>query len=156
VQGWQLIVESIEKAYGFGIGFQQLGIHGTEVQAAEAIYAVSGLILNTTDGGFTFAKLVSEMGLLGLFLLFWYSWIALRAFKLLRGYIQNKIEIKSSLIFSCCIILSYSIELLIRGAGYFTPMVLLLIASIRVFYAEASSVKFQEDSDLCNLESPPC
>jgi hypothetical protein len=128
IQGWQLIGESLGRSGGWGLGFQQLGLRGTEVPAALAIFEQIQDNENLFDGAFTFAKVVSEFGVFGLgltllFLKFW--WRSIRRLRL----IANGAGTAPAEVFAMCVIVGYFVELFVRGAGYFTGSWLLLIGA---------------------------
>ena len=72
VQGWQLAYNSLKETYGLGIGIQQLGFVKVETEAGDTIIRLLGRNVNDTDAGLTFGKIVSEFGLLGVFLIIIY------------------------------------------------------------------------------------
>jgi hypothetical protein len=133
LQGWQLIGESWEASRGLGIGFQQLGVFGTDVPAAKLISARLGdaeSFLNLFDGGFTLAKLLSELGILGAIFAATFIVLSLRAAWRLH---QHAIRVRASntfCIFVCAFIVGALPELLMRGLGYFTPTGLLAMAGV--------------------------
>jgi hypothetical protein len=129
IQGWQLIGESLGRSAGWGVGFQQLGLQGTNVPASQMIFEQIQDSENLFDGAFTFAKLVSEFGVFGLgltalFLKFWW-----RSIRRLRR-IANGANSPPAEVFAMSVIAGYFVELFVRGAGYFTGSGLLLIAAI--------------------------
>jgi hypothetical protein len=130
IQGWQLIGESLAHSFGWGLGFQQLGLQGTDVPAAELIFAQVQDNLNLFDGGFNLAKLVSEFGVFGLglslvFLKLW--WRSMRRLRL----VATGAEADAAEVFAMSVVAGYFIELFLRGeGGYFTASGLLLIAAL--------------------------
>ena len=129
VQGWQLVRESLERSSGWGLGFQQLGLQGSDTQAANIIFALVGNYANVLDGGFTFAKLASEFGVFGLMLAALYLATAWRAIRDLRSTARGAKRFIAPVVFAQCMLASYLIEMFVRGAGYFTGTGILLIAS---------------------------
>lgn len=127
LQGWQLIDESLAATHGLGRGFQQLGLSGTAVSAADLIHAITGSELNLLDGGFNMAKLVCEFGILGAALCAWYIAVAFGAFKMLRSVVSGRRFETPIQIFCASVILGYLLELVLRGAGYFTPTGVLVL-----------------------------
>jgi hypothetical protein len=114
LQGWQMLIESFSISSGWGVGFQQLGVNGTEVSAAAAIVALTRTEgSNLNDGGFVVAKLGSEFGVLGLLLavLFlsaaWRSLVSLR-----REGSRNE-----AVVFADCVVVSFIIDMCVRGTG---------------------------------------
>jgi hypothetical protein len=133
VQGWQMISESWQRSSAFGIGFQQLGVFGTNVPAAQVIRALrAGEDSNLLDGGFVFAKLGSDFGVFGLLLAVVFLGLAFRSFRELRRTASGLDPLPPAVIFAHCVVLSYVIELFVRGAGYFTPGSLLLITALGI------------------------
>ncbi len=150
IQGWQLIGESLVRSGGWGLGFQQLGVHGTNVPAADIIFNQVRGYGNVLDGGFTFSKIVSEFGVFGLLLICFYMTIVWRAIRQLRRAARH-IYIRASKTFAQCVVVSYMIELFVRGSGYFTGTAVLLIASLWLMsrasrnFPEAQTVSPQLD-----------
>ena len=124
LQGWQLINESLSNSQGWGLGFQQLGVHGTSVGAAYLIQALLGEPSNLLDGGFTVAKLLSEFGIFGAVLLVTYVVVAARSVLALRRRVGGP-----AVTFAHCTIVGYSLDLFVRGAGYFSAGALLMISA---------------------------
>ena len=80
-----MVGESWERSSGFGVGFQQLGVFGTEVPAAQFLRALrEGEDMNILDGSFVFAKLGSEFGVFACVLVLVYFWLAYRSLRMLR------------------------------------------------------------------------
>ncbi|MCX2865135.1 hypothetical protein OOZ63_25225 [Paucibacter sp. PLA-PC-4] len=133
-QGWQLLIESMEATQGFGRGFQQLGVFGTDASAAELIYVLMQDYLNLLDGGFTLSKLVSEFGVFGIALLGIYAKYAWQAAVLLRRVAFGRARPPAVLALAASSIVAFAFELLLRGSGYFTPTTLLLAASLVIWH----------------------
>ncbi|MDN3920951.1 hypothetical protein [Roseateles violae] len=140
-QGWQLLVESLEATRGFGRGFQQLGVFGTNAPAAELLFFLMQDYLNLLDGGFTLSKLVSEFGIFGMALLGFYVRYALQAAALLRRVAFGLARPPIVLALAASSIVGYAFELLLRGSGYFTPTTLLLAASLIIWHRHHRRVR---------------
>ena len=131
IQGWEMIFESLKRSNGLGIGFQQLGVHGTDVMAAQLIRAMlDGNDLNTLDGGFVLAKLASDFGFFGILAAVAYLFLALRSLVTLRRAASGKVRMIPALTFAHSCVLSYSVEFFVRGSGYFTGGSLLLMGAL--------------------------
>lgn len=131
LQGWQMTFESIIRSMGWGGGFQQLGSNPTQVQAADAISnLLGGGALNQIDGSFILVKLVSEFGVFGITAIFLYLKIAHRSFKEFRGSASGTRRISTGRMFANAVVLTFLIEIFLRGAGYLTGTAALLVASI--------------------------
>lgn len=128
-QGWELIIDSFTRSKGLGVGFQQLGFVPFQSYNADLIYAMTKSDVNIKDGGFTLAKLLSEMGFLGFILsLFVAFYIIKSSFYLYNTKYNNNENVK--LIFFHSIIASYSVEFFARGIGYFSATTMLFISSL--------------------------
>lgn len=131
VQGWQMIQESLERSNGFGIGFQQLGVHGTQVAAAELLSKhYGGDEVNVLGSLFVFAKLGSEFGLFGFLLTLAYVVFAVRTIFALRRTTVGHVRVPPLVTLARCVVVAYLIELFVRSAGYFTGTALMLVASL--------------------------
>jgi hypothetical protein len=135
IEGWQLMFEALRNSHGWGIGFQQLGVHGTQVAVADTINAIAGgNDLNLMDGSFVFAKLAAELGLVGLLLALAYvvtsahSLLALR-----RG------GVGATMTFAHCLVVAYGVDMFVRGTGYFVQSTLLFISGVTILFLERGS-----------------
>jgi len=125
VQGWEMVLESWTQTSGWGIGFQQLGFRQTQVAASELIRASFGEDYNVTDASFVFSKFVSEFGGLGLVVMFVYVVGAARCMRALRAGGES-----AAITLARCIVVAYSIDIFVRGTGYFTQSTLVFLAGV--------------------------
>lgn len=130
-QGWQEALFAMKSTTGVGLGFQQLGLHGVQGEAAiriaERLKLETGVVngtLNVLDGGTVGAKLAAEFGVLGVVLIITSSFLIVRGFQKLRGFAVDE-EAPSTLVFFYSCIVSFALDLFVRGTGYFAPWVLL-------------------------------
>lgn len=131
LQGWQMIGEALERSAGIGIGFQQLGINGTDVEAAAFLRAVrNGEDMNLLDGGFVFAKIGGEFGLFGIALAVFFLALMVRSVWTLRSAAIDQKSVPRVRIFAYCVVVTFVIELFIRGTGYFTGTGLMFAAAL--------------------------
>ena len=130
VQGWQMLAESLERTYGWGIGFQQLGMIYSNVPASYRINALLGYDLNLQDGGFVLAKFGAEFGIFGLILSGVYFIILAINFIVLRRIVSGSFEINDASLFARCCIVGYVIELMVRGTNYFTGTFVFLLSGM--------------------------
>jgi hypothetical protein len=130
VQGWQLLWESCVQTFGWGVGFEQLGGHGTHAAAADTLLLLledSGLEgLNLTDGSFVFAKVTGELGIFGLVLSAIFVIAAVRSIRALRG---AKGQERPVIVFARCVLVGFIIDMFVRGTGYFVGSTLLAITA---------------------------
>jgi hypothetical protein len=146
LQGWELIGESLQLSSNWGLGFQQLGLDGTNVPAASAIYALAGDNLNLQDGSFLLSKLLSELGVFGAIIALAYCVVAIRSLVALRRRHEPRPVVR----FARCVMVAYLVELLVRGPGYFTGSALLMVAAAGVL---ATVPATYGDAD-CRTDTP--
>ena len=130
LQGWQLINESLTLSAGWGLGFQQMGVQGSDVVAAELIFAMLGDNANLLDGSFTFAKLTSEFGVLSSVPILLYLPLAWRAVQGLRHESHEVGKEAPAITLAQCVIVCFVVELFVRGSGYFSASTLLFAAAV--------------------------
>ncbi len=128
MQGWESLVSVNIETNGVGIGFQNLGQEAPGMTTVLIRALTNGVDLNREDGGFLLAKIGGEFGLLGLaIILVWLImavWAGIRLRRELRR--QPTRERAISLIPLGSVYISI-VEVLVRGAGYFSPTFLLTI-----------------------------
>jgi len=136
VQGWQLMYESLSQSNGWGLGFQQLGVQGSNTSASQIIFTLlGGDYANILDGGFTMSKVISEFGIFGLGLIGVYLVVAWSAWRTLRLASQQPGSLHALDVFAYSVIVGYVVELLVRGTGYFTGTAILLCAALWLRYS---------------------
>lgn len=135
LQGLQDTQNSLELTNGLGLGFQMLGTQPPSTYAfmiAKVMGNVNGE-LNREDGGFLAAKIISEFGYLGIYLMFAYL---LYCFKCVittrRILIKHRANDNITPLICYGIITTFSVELFVRGVGYFSPGVFIFL--IAFFY----------------------
>lgn len=129
LQGWQLLDESLRNTLGWGLGFQQLGIGYTNVPASIRLNQLIGFDLNLTDGSFIFAKIGSEFGIFGIIFSVFALYLSIKSFVVLRYVARGKKIIPASLLLCYAILLGSLVELLVRGANYFTGSMVLFLSA---------------------------
>ncbi len=140
LQGWELMKVNLLSTNFLGLGYQMMGSAQTATgDISKAIFEFSGQFgKNIADGSFIMSKLVSEFGIIGIFITFIYIKFIFNFFlnfnKKYLKVITEKDLIKKELlqkdIFCNVIILSFSINFVFRGINYFTPQSILLVAAI--------------------------
>lgn len=158
IQGWQLIGESLENSNYWGLGFQQLGINGTNVDAAKLIYAILGKDLNLLDGSFLLSKLVSEFGIVGLIIATLYIALAIRSLLHLRKLSEdNNLNQNQKIIFCHAVIFGFVPTMFLRAMGYFSGINMMLIAAL--FYLSTNDpeehTKSIHEADMINTNGLP-
>jgi hypothetical protein len=132
LSGWERAYLSFIHSYGLGLGFQQLGIVGDmgEYQVLIRKILDNEAGLNQFDGGSLGSKLIAEFGLLGIFFIMIYLFYVYKIF-----ISVSKHEVKSAKnIYFQGVFLMFSIELFVRGMGYFSLTSFLFLSSIYWIY----------------------
>jgi hypothetical protein len=92
LQGWELTFDSLRRTGGWGLGLQQLGIGLYSSPVADIVFRLVGNDINIREGSFTFAKLVSELGVFGFLMMVAYLVIAARCGWWLRRYAAGTVN----------------------------------------------------------------
>ena len=125
LEGWEMLDDSLVRSNGWGVGFEQLGLRGSNVPAAEAIRSmIEGQDLNLKDGSFVLSKLGSEFGAAGLLLVAGYVLLALRCLRALRsgrGSLNEQ--------FARSVVVAFWVDMFVRGTGYFSQSTFLFVAA---------------------------
>jgi hypothetical protein len=147
LEGWEMLDSSLTRSHGWGEGFQQLGLQGSDVGAAEAIrHLTNGRDLNLQDGSFVLSKLGSEFGVLGLAIVAAYCLLALRCFRALRAG-----RASPNLNFARSVVVAYGVDMFVRGTGYFTESTLLFVAAVLVLAPEGGLLRAGRGPNLQKL-----
>jgi hypothetical protein len=134
LQGWQMMDESLSMTSGWGVGFSQMGINGSEVDAAELIYAIVGDYMNLNDGTFIFSRLVSDFGLLGIVVTLFYLGVVRRSLLSLRNYSFRRVQLAPGAALAHSIIVMSVIDVFVRGIGYLTGSMIIFLAACQFLY----------------------
>jgi hypothetical protein len=131
VQGWQLLFEGLERSQYLGQGFQQLGVQGTDVDAARIINALlHGADLNLLDGSFLLAKLGAEFGIFGLATAAIATTQSIRSIFVLRRVATCEIQFPAVVVFAHATMVALLLHLYVRSGGYFTGEVFLALTAV--------------------------
>ena len=134
-----MVPESFARTLGWGLGFNQLGIRGTDVPASVFIHAITGGDeANLTDGSFVFAKLASEFGVLGVLLSFVYLFAAARCVGALR-----KGGGRAAIVLAQCVVVAYGVDMFVRGTGYFVQSTFLFLGASTALLANGRARQIQ-------------
>lgn len=131
LQGWEQAQLNLVDSDGRGVGFQQFGIIGDRGEITDEIVKLAGGDLNIFDGGSVAPKIVGEFGIVGVMALLIYLFYFVTKVKWLHhvsmiGITSN--EYKH--IFFTSSFLMFSVDLFIRGTGYFSPSSFLFMTSL--------------------------
>jgi hypothetical protein len=131
LSGWERASLNFEETFGLGVGFQQFGIIGSRGLMLELMGPLGADNLNLLDGGAVAPKFIGEFGLLGVVMILVYLVYFTKGVRWLREVSMSKIvtrEYKRVFFLSCFVM--YSMDLFVRGAGYFSPSGYIFIASL--------------------------
>lgn len=133
MQGVSDALKSLQLTNSLGLGFQMLGTQPPS-SVAELISTALGDNngeLNRKDGGFLAAKIIAELGVLGICIVIICIYFMVNSLIYLRNIVKTKgkgADIKLVIVHS--IVYSFIVELLIRGYGYFSPGVFMFFMSL--------------------------
>ena len=142
LQGWDFAQEGLYKSDGLGIGFQNLGTTITlKSQASVKIMSMmhSSHPLNFNDGGFLASKIISELGIFGIILLIMYVALCYKSFFILRN---KKANLTKKEIWAYSTIIGFSVEVFIRGMGYFSVGVFLFLIALLYIWCSIKLEKY--------------
>ena len=123
LSGYERAYETLMTGHLLGVGFQQMGFVGPQGQFVATISEITrGNELNLYDGGTLASKIIVEFGALGV--------LALLAYLLrLRKHLLARIEeLPTTALFFTGVEISFACYLFVRGMGYMSATVLLLLA----------------------------
>lgn len=119
MQGWQNSLIMLHDSSWVGAGFQQFGIVGNRGEISNQLENLGFSELNIHDGGTTASKILGEFGLFGIFFLLNYLYLFIITFLKIKSF--NGLKDNTLELFFSCSILAFSVELFVRGIGYFSP-----------------------------------
>jgi hypothetical protein len=131
VSGWERAYLSLKDTFGLGLGFQQFGVIGQQGQAMEVLDGLGATDLNRLNGGAIAPKFIGEFGIVAVVMLFVYTFYFVKYFKWLRSICLGKVSCpdnKKYFFISC--FLMFSLDLFVRGSGYFAAEGFMLLASL--------------------------
>jgi hypothetical protein len=144
LQGWQMLQEGLERSAWVGVGFQQMGVHGTNAPIAEIVSDLyGGEEVNVLGTLFLFAKLGSEFGVFGAVLALAYVFVSMRSMHALRQSAFCQQHAPPLVTLARCVVASYLIELFVRSAGLFTGGAVTVVAALWILTKWRSDRKRQ-------------
>jgi hypothetical protein len=130
IQGYEFMIDSFGLTSGWGMGFQQLSVIPMKSLASNVIYAITrGDSLNVYDGGFGVSKIVSEFGLFGMGMTLYFTGVAGKLALRLRKAALSKTVQNLAVIAPYSFIVGFTVEMFVRGVGYFSATVFMLIVA---------------------------
>jgi hypothetical protein len=122
LQGWENAILNFGETAGIGVGFQQFGIAGSIGGMADKIVEILGSNISLRDGGSTSTKLIGEFGVLGIVAIVALVRIIARGALYLRRCQRQPARLRDQRsLFFYSFLVTYTIELFVRGTGYFAP-----------------------------------
>lgn len=138
-QGWELAADALSRTDGWGIGFQQLGFVPFNSPTADMVYRLLFNDANIKDGGFLVAKLVAEMGAFGIAVVAAYLVLLIRIGWRLRTRIFRSRTIPPKILFGYAVVCGFVVEMFVRGLGYFTGSVVLMLSAALIVWTARRS-----------------
>lgn len=121
LQGWENAILNFKETAGIGVGFQQFGIAGSIGGMADKIVEILGSNISLRDGGSTSTKLIGEFGVLGIVAILALVRVIGRGAQYFRKcQLQSPASRDQRSLFFYSFLVTYAIELFVRGAGYFS------------------------------------
>lgn len=134
IQGWQDLMANVINTNGIGLGFQRMGTNEPN-ELNEFIFSLSGEYKNISDGSFLASKIVSEFGIIAIILLLTYAKLVIKCLADINVAFKKNIN-DPIYLFSRITIISFSIELFLRGIGYFSSSMVIFLISINLLGKE--------------------
>ena len=140
LNGWSQAYNYLVATRGLGVGFNQMGCEKfvNLGQFSSLMYTNLGVVLNSQDGSFMAAKLLTELGLFGLLLVIFLMAVSIKSiFNINRNYagVDNAIALARAVGGMCLLSL-----LFVRCAGYFQLPVLLAISLLTLKLPNQASI----------------
>jgi len=131
VSGWERAYLSFLETSGIGVGFQQFGIIGSKGETMKILNDLGGNDLCLLDGASVAPKVIGEFGILGAILIIVYIFYCAKQARYLCKISSNKLMIMSRHdIFFRSFFVMYIVDILVRGAAYFSSSSLIFAASL--------------------------
>jgi hypothetical protein len=137
LQGWEELVGTIQQGKYFGLGLNNSENTGLG-KNAEMIYQIYGNYKQLQDLGFLAADLIVELGILGVLIVFFVSYMVANSFIGMISLIRKNHDktFNYVLILGHCMVLFMFFDLYIRSAGYLSP-------GVYFFFLGLSILKYQ-------------
>ena len=130
LSGWERAYLNLKSTFGFGVGFQQFGVIGSRGEMMDYFVGRGVADLNLLDGGANAPKFIGEFGLLGVAMLLVYIKYIISYMKWFRGAAMSAMKPAGVDVMFRSWFLMYSIDLFVRGTGYFAPSGFVFAASL--------------------------
>lgn len=153
MQGWEDSISTLTSK-PFGLGFQN-AIFVESGEFGERIFEVVGRYVNK-DGAFLASKFIIEFGYLGVLICIMYMVLFGKSIFFVIKHIKSNAEnlvlndVKVAQLFYHSIIISFFFEMFVRGYGYFSPNVMLLIVAIVGLSFDRSKCNFKSFNHVTN------
>ena len=139
LNGWSQAYESMVESSGLGLGFNQMacGRFYSVGMFSDMYSSVLGaeLVLNAEDGSFMASKLVAEMGVLGVFVVFFIVYYCIvnitRFIRINRGSVAGNLDLVAIQASGAITLL---VMLFVRNTGYFSLNVILVFSLLFLDY----------------------
>ena len=146
LSGWERAYLHLLQSNFFGIGFQQLGYIEINSYYQNKLAEQFLPEQNLYDGGSVASKLIAEFGIIGIIFLIMYIFLFIKFFFNIRIYKLSSNYLDK---FYISVFLLSSVNLFLRGMGYFSPIMFLLLSSI-IYFSYKKTSKFKKIKNLRN------
>jgi hypothetical protein len=130
MQGWQDVWFNLQRTNGLGLGFNMMGCSPLpDVPARTILGSMFSLgELNAEDGSFLFAKMVSEVGVIGALMFFSIVWLIIQLhIKMGKNYYS---ELNDTMSMLAALIFVIFTSFFVRSTGYFGGGFLLIVVAV--------------------------
>lgn len=127
IQGWEDAALNLIRTNGKGLGINMMGCTPLPDVPARRLLRAQGLELNSEDGSFLIAKVVSETGILGIV---FYAIVIVLWIRFERHIYGKRSNESGAKRVQATIIFCFVVESLTRGAGYFSGSLLLWVVAV--------------------------
>ena len=132
LQGWELAYLNLINTDGVGLGFQMLGSSETVTGIFTDLINRFGAPLNMEDGGLLAAKIIAEFGVIGIIIIILYIYLIIKILFKTISYYNNPTEsyVDKKQFLMNGFIFAFLVEVFLRGYGYFSPGVFMLLTAL--------------------------
>lgn len=138
LQSYDEMFRTLDITNLFGLGFGQFGVLEPSSTLAQKVFEITGDYVVRYEGANEFIKVTSELGLFGIAFSVVWMFVILRAYFNIRKLIKYRLVISQSVLFANCVIFTSVLLLLVRGGGYFSFSIMMLVASITYLHETKS------------------
>jgi hypothetical protein len=133
LNGWYQALDHLVLSNGFGVGFNNMGCdeYADLGMLNEMVKNINnGSALNVNDGSFLASKIISELGIIGIFFVIIFTFICLKKIYRLFYYDGSQVNMKNEILINSSGAICFLLLLFVRGFGYFLLPTILIFSMI--------------------------